>query len=116
MSEALLEKLENMGAEVGDTLKRLAGDEELYIKYLRELPDNKNIVELRRAVDDGDCERAMREVHTLKGIALNLGLLPLMDVCMDMLLDFRSGDNESALEQIDAVEEAFNEWSDAVKE
>jgi len=58
----------------------------------------------------------MKEVHTLKGVALNLGLLPLADVCMDMLLDFRAGNNDAALGQIDAVEESFKEWSEAVKE
>lgn len=116
MANELFDKLEDMGAEAEDTLERLMGDEELYLEYLRQLPENKNIIELRKAVDSGDCDKAMKEVHTLKGVALNLGLLPLADVCMDMLLDFRAGNNEAALEQIDAVEESFKEWSEAVKE
>jgi len=58
----------------------------------------------------------MKDVHTLKGMDLNLGLLPLVDVCMDMLLDFRAGDNESAMGQIDAVEACFAEWANVIKE
>ncbi len=115
MNDRLFDKLEDMGAEVDDTLDRLMGDEDMYVEYLRKLPDNQNIINLRKAVDAGDCDNAMREVHTLKGVALNLGLLPLVDVCMDMLLDFRAGKNEEALAQIDTVEECFKEWSEAIK-
>lgn len=114
--DALFEKLEDMGAEVEDTLDRLMGDEELYKEYLTKFPENENILELRKAVDAGDADKAMKEVHTLKGVALNLGLLPLVDVCMDMLLDFRADKPEEAMAQIDTVEDAFQEWSNAVKE
>lgn len=115
MSQQLLDTLEDMGAEVEETLERLMGDEKMYVEYLQKFPANENIINLRKAVDAGDCENALREVHTLKGVALNLGLLPLMDVCMDMLLDFRAGNNEDALGQMDEVEECFREWADAIE-
>lgn len=60
------------------------GDEELYLEYLEKFPENQNIIELRKAVDASDCDKGDEEVHTLKGVTLNLGLLPLADVCMDM--------------------------------
>ncbi|NCB93349.1 MAG: Hpt domain-containing protein [Clostridia bacterium] len=115
MNNALFEELEDMGAEVEDTLERLMGDEELYLEYLRKFPQNENIIELRKAVDAGDCDKAMKEVHTLKGVALNLGLLPMVDVCMDMLLDFRADKNDAAMAQIDEVEECFHEWADVIE-
>lgn len=115
MKNTLLEKLEDMGAEVEDTLERLMGDEELYMEYLTQFPENQSIIDLRHSVDAGDCEQAMKDVHTLKGMAMNLGLLPLIDVCMDMLLDFRAGNQEAAMEQIDNVEECFQEWSSVIK-
>ncbi|MDD2972947.1 MAG: Hpt domain-containing protein [Lachnospiraceae bacterium] len=116
MDGSLLEKLEDMGAEVEDTLERLMGDEEMYLEYLEQFPDNQSIIDLRHSVDAGDSEQAMKDVHTLKGMALNLGLLPLVDVCMDMLLDFRAGDTDAAMSQIDAVEECFQEWAAAIRE
>lgn len=116
MDTELLERLEDMGAEVEDTLDRLMGDEELYMEYLLKFPANQNIINLRKAVDACDSDTAMREVHTLKGVALNLGLLPLVDVCMDMLLDFREGKNQEAMSQIDDVEDCFKEWCDAIKQ
>ncbi len=116
MNEELLDRLEDMGAEVEDTLDRLMGDEDMYVEFLKKLPDNQNIIELRKAVDKKDYEQAMKEVHTLKGVALNLGLLPLVDVCMDMLLDYREGKNEETSAQIDTVEETFKEWADAINQ
>lgn len=112
---AFFEELEDMGAEVEDTLERLMGDEELYMEYLLKFPQNQNIIELRKAVDDKDCDKAMREVHSLKGVALNLGLLPLMDTCMDMLLDFRAGKNEDGLSKIGTVEDSFAEWTEVIQ-
>ena len=115
MMNELLNKLEDMDVEVEDTLDRLMGDEELYLEYLYKFPNNQNIIELRKAVDANNVEQAMKEVHTLKGVALNLGLLPLSDKCMDMLLDFREGNNEDALLQIDEIEECFKAWADVIK-
>lgn len=110
----MLNRLENMGAEVEDTLKRLMGDQEMYLEYLKLFPENENIIKLRQAVDAKDADAAAREAHTLKGVALNLGLLPIADVCMDMLLDFREGNPEEAMRQIDDVEACFNEWKAAI--
>lgn len=116
MNEELFDKLEDMGAEIEDTLDRLMGDEDLYVEYLKKFPANENIVNLRKSVDAGDADQAMKDVHTLKGVALNLGLLPLVDECMDMLLDFRAGKNDEAMSKIDAVETSFKEWADAINE
>ncbi len=55
MDQELLDKLEDMDAEVEDTLERLMGDEEMYLEYVRKFPENENIIKLREAVDAGDC-------------------------------------------------------------
>lgn len=115
MNNDLLIELEDNGAEVEDVLERLMGDEEMYVHYLSQFPDNKSIVELRQAVDAKDYKKAMGAVHTLKGMTMNLGLLPLTDVCMDMLLDFREGNDEAAAGQIDDVEEEFAKWSEMIQ-
>lgn len=116
MDRNLLEALDDMECDVDKTLKRFDGDEEFYLGLLEKFPDNQNIIKLRQAVDAGDCDTAQKEVHSLKGVALNLGLLPLVDVSMDMLLDFRAGKKELALSRMDAVEKRFYEVADLIKE
>lgn len=114
--DGLLDKLEDMGAEVDDTLDRLMGDVDLYAEYLYQFPENENIVKLNAAVKAKDCTTAEHEVHTLKGVALNLGFLPLTDACYDMLDKLRSDKPEDGLELIDEVNEAFNEWKEAIEQ
>ena len=110
----LLERLEDMGAEVDDVVERLGGDRAIYIDYLHQLAKDDSIIKLRQAVEANDAKRAEDAVHTLKGISLNLGLLPLTDVCMDMLLDFRAGNVAEAMGQLGAVEECYQEWVKAI--
>lgn len=116
MTNPLLDKLADMDAEVEDTLERLSGDEDMYLTYLRQLPQNENIASLRRAVAEKNSTLAEREVHTLKGVALNLGLLPLVDVCMDMLLELRAGNAAEAYEMLPNVECEFEKWASAIAE
>lgn len=116
MDDMLLEQLEDMGAEAEKTVKRLMGDRALYIQYLMRLPEDPNLPALKSAVEKRDSAAAMHAVHTLKGVALNLGLLPLSDVCMDMLLDFREGNPDKAFDQMDTVESVFNEWVGIIRE
>lgn len=106
--EDLLERLADMGAEVDEVVERLGGDKKAYIDYLHQLAKDDNIVKLRQAVAANDA------VHTLKGISLNLGILPLADVCMDMLLEFRAGNVTEAMGQLSALEECYQEWMKAI--
>lgn len=116
MNRAIIQRLQKMKAEAEDSIDRFDGDEEFYFDFLEQFLDNENILELRKAVDAGDSKKAEAEVHTLKGLALNLGLLPLADVCMDMLLDLRAGQIDAAMAQIDAVEKEFKKWADVIRE
>ena len=112
--DELLDDLREKGGEVDDVLDRLMNDKEIYIEYLLKFVDNDNMDKLKQAVENKDSDTAMKEVHTLKGVALNLGLLPLVDVTMDMLLDFREGRADEAFQQIDDVENEFNEWKEII--
>lgn len=114
MDSQVYDRLEDLGAEIDDTLDRLMGDEELYNEYLEKFPQKNNILLLQKAVDEKDYDTAEKEVHTLKGIALNLGFLPLADACMMMLMDFREGNPEAGAAQMPDVLEQFNAFKNAI--
>lgn len=110
MNDNFFEELEDNGAEIEDSLERLSGDKKLYFKYLKEFLTPGSMTELAKAASAKEYEIAFREVHTLKGVSLNLGLLPIADICMDMLIAFRNGENDVAIEKLPELNEVFNKW------
>ena len=116
MNNDLLEQLEDMGAEVEDALDRVMGDTEAYVESLNQFPQNENITRLTDALEQGDFETAETELRALQAVAQNLGLLPVVDACMDMVALFESGDEAQAAELYPALEAVFHEFSEAIED
>lgn len=61
-----------IGGNYADTVRRLC-NESLVLRFVKKYPANPSFDELCAAVDQADWETAFRAVHTLKGVAQNLG-------------------------------------------
>ena len=59
---------------VGDALKRIGGNMDLYKRLLLRFIDGNNIESLETALQQGDMEESARLAHTLKGVSANLSL------------------------------------------
>ena len=109
-----------VGGDYADVFSRFQNDT-LTAKFLRMIPRDESINLLENAVAANDATSAFRAVHTLKGVALNLGLSRLASACSDMAEALRGSDTlpasaaelgsavraeydavRSALEQLDA--------------
>ena len=75
-----------------EALSRLMNDV-LIEKFLTKFKNNQKLDELENAINDHDLEKAFMEVHTLKGVALNLSLTPLAEAC-SKLTEMLRGDNK----------------------
>lgn len=113
--------LDKMGAETEDALERFLDDEEMYLKYVQDFPNEGSMGKLKAAVGAKDYDAAEKAVHALKGIVNNLGFLPLADAAIDMLEELRDGNIEDALEayedltvEYDRFTEAINNWKSSV--
>lgn len=69
---------EQIGADYEDVRSRLRSDL-LIRKFFLKFPDDKSFGQLKEALKSGDREGAFRGVHTLKGVAQNLGFVPLYE-------------------------------------
>lgn len=67
----------NIGADYDKILQRLR-NEALIKKYLKKLPEDKNYLQLKDAIEAGDYETAFAAAHTIKGMCLNLELTTLV--------------------------------------
>jgi len=76
----LKECYQAMSGNYEDTLSRLGSDafiQKLMVKFL----SDTNMDKLKEAYAKGDGEAAFMAVHTLKGVALNMGFTPLAESC-----------------------------------
>lgn len=102
MSE-LKTNLATYGVDVTETMERFLGDEELYVSCLGLFFADENFANLRQALDDKAYEQVFDCAHSLKGVAINLGLTPLFEVICEMVESLRNGDYDNLEQQYQAI-------------
>ena len=70
---SMREAYEKIGANYDDACARLMG-EEMLARFALKFLDDESMDKLEAAMAAGDAEGAFMAAHTLKGVALNLGL------------------------------------------
>lgn len=93
MEENFRLKLEENGADVEATLRRFMGNENMYLKFLKKFPGDQNYQNLGTSLEAGNYEEAFRYAHTLKGVAANLGLVPMQTAVSGIVEELRSKNN-----------------------
>lgn len=86
IKEYLLEK----GVDLNGALERFLGKEDLYEKFLRKFPEDRNFEDLGEALKQKDYEEVLKYAHTMKGLTANLGLNTLFQILQKMVIDLRN--------------------------
>ncbi len=105
----LSEFYEKIGQDYNEMLDRMVGKKELLMKFLKKYPNDPSFEMLEQAVATGNLEQIFRAAHTLKGVASNLGLKPVVDIVSPFVETTRGGSS-------DGVEETFSEIKKAHRE
>lgn len=95
----LLQQLQELGAETEQTVLRFSNHVEIYQKYLLKFPEEPTMQHLKTAMQQKNYISAQKAAHTLKGLAGNLGLLPIFDIAAD-LSDTLKSENFTQSEEI----------------
>lgn len=114
MSE-LIEKLKSAGMDTEGTLKRFAGNEELYVKFLKKFPEDETFSQIAPALESNDFEQALTTSHTLKGVSGNLGMTRLYEACSNTVSLIRAEDHDKAKESYVELKNAYDEVCDLLK-
>ena len=109
----LMKELESIGIDVSSALARFGGMQDLFLKYLFQLPEEPSVPEYRSFLEQGDNEEAERSIHSFKGVAGNLGIDHLYDIASKLVTMFRKNEL-SELSEINA--ELFAEFDRVVAE
>ena len=73
-----VDTLRAFGANVDEGLGRCMGREDFYLRLVKMVRTDTNIVRLREAVDAGDLKAGFEAAHALKGVLANLALTPVL--------------------------------------
>ena len=87
------EALAQAGVDVPGALGRFCNNEALMLRFIKKFPQDQTFAQLREAVAAENAEDALTAVHTLKGVAGNLGFARLFAACSAMTEALRRGDD-----------------------
>lgn len=105
----------NLGGDYDEVLGRLRREQTIR-KFLYKFPDDKNFHMLEVSMRHEDYEEALRAVHTLKGICLNLAFTRLYESSSLMTKALRAGDHKKAVDMMPRLEKDYYQILNTVKE
>lgn len=111
--QSCLNILRNNDVDVDTAVDRLMGNDDLYLDFIKRLPEQLNLAAIREALAQKDAETFHFYLHALKGFASNLGITEIADAAQAGLIEFRASQFrnvtklEGLLEEIEASGEKF---------
>lgn len=100
MKEALLIQLEEAGNRISELVKRFAGNEMICVTLVKKFPTDPNFSSFMSQIKAASYKDAEQSVHTLKGVASNLGLTKVADITKEILEILRGDKDVTALEAL----------------
>ena len=108
---------EKIGGNYDEVCSRLMKEERV-LKYLNKFLATDNYQNLLARLAEKDYPEAFREVHSLKGVALNLALTPLAEASSVLCEELRSGEEPKVdiSGMLSDVDRCYKETVDAINE
>jgi len=89
---------------VEEGVKRVVNNAKLYAKLLNKFKEDSNLNSMKKALQEGDLQKAQVNAHTLKGLAANLSLTELYKQSLEIETQIKAGsvnpDQLATLEKI----------------
>ncbi|MCR4926266.1 MAG: Hpt domain-containing protein [Clostridiales bacterium] len=106
--DEIIKTLKDANFDVDGTLERFAGNFLLLNKFLVKFLDDKSYEGFKNAIAANDYQAAEATIHTLKGVAGNLGLTDLFNISNDILTQIRQGTPENVPAKIPALDSEYS--------
>lgn len=116
MNSELLRSLALCETDVEGALQRFSGDEELYVQLIFTFPNDPTMNNLQTALEARAWDDAFTAAHALKGLAGNMGFIPLFHAAAEMVLLIRSGRVGELDESKKEVRRCYNKVIAAISE
>ena len=110
----LKEFYEAVGGNYDDTVTRLM-NESIVKKFVTLFTDDKSYNDFLNDFNNEKYEDAFRDIHTLKGLSLNLGFDTLSNICITVTDALRDGKMEVTSDMLSKLESAYNMTCENIK-
>ncbi len=109
------------GIDLEAGIIRLLGDEQLYLKLLKNFSHNYASApqDMRKALEESNIDFVLRMAHTLKGVAGNLSAYKIQDIAIKLETDVLQNKFDKKEELLLALEEAFHtlkQWIETLED
>lgn len=111
--QSCLDVLRRNDVDVDTAVDRLMGNDNMYLEFIKRLPEELNLANIRNAMLQEDADTFHFYLHGLKGFASNLGITEIADAAEAGLIEFRATQFrnvpklEGLLDEIEASGEKF---------
>lgn len=114
MDKDLLQALKTCGTDLGGVSRRFAGNETLYVACLDAFLKDQTLEELKEAITNEAWGEAFTAAHALKGLAGNMGFVPLFHSTGELVMLIRVGRISEIGEEFHKVDRYYKEIVNAI--
>ncbi|MDO5112225.1 MAG: Hpt domain-containing protein [Clostridia bacterium] len=115
MNSELLRRLSLCETDIDGAIRRFSGNEALYISCLNAFLLDPTVQELNEAILAQDWDGAFTAAHALKGLAGNMGFIPLFHATGELVVLIRSGRLMEINESNEQLRNVYNELVTAIR-
>ncbi len=109
----LKEFYDAVGGNFDDTVTRLM-NEKIVAKFVGLFAEDESYKNFLNDFNAQKYEDAFRDIHTLKGLSLNLGFDTLSNICITVTDALRDGKMEVTSDMLSDLDDAYNLTVDAI--
>lgn len=102
--------------DVQGAVNRMGGSEQMYVACLRMFLDDPTVSELNQAIAAKAWDDAFTAAHALKGLAGNMGFVPLMHSTGQLVIMIRGGRTKEVGAYMAQVNSNYRDITDAIRE
>lgn len=104
----LLCDLRNNETDLDGVIDRFSGDDLFYATCVSLFLEDRTMSELESALDTRSWDDAFTAAHALKGLAGNLGFIPLFHACAEIVVQIRDGHTANIPEAYEKLRECYD--------
>lgn len=115
MSKELFEELLNNETDLENALDRFCCSKDLYVKCLKSFVEDTTMTELTKAIACGDWDEVFTAAHAIKGVAGNMGFVPLFYAASEFVVLVRKGKTDEITSSYKKLSLAYERIIDIIK-